>query len=353
MGRETTHSGVGRLVSSAAERLTFAFEDFTLDPHRRLLLRRGQSVPLRPVVFDVLLHLVSHPDRLVTKEELFAEVWKGRIVGEANLTQAMFLLRRALDEPTLIVTLPGHGYRFTAPVTRLCPPPTAGATHDSAPPPDPAPVAVAGALAAIGAPPLSLVLPLLGQVAEMTALFGRRYEGFYRSTRPYSGRDGFYMHDHLLVRMGPDGLLRLRIATAGVIADGWVLPFQNHLFVICTEFTGGHLLFAIMHAVHSVEVKVLDGITLNNSFDIMRTPTATRVVHHRIADLSGDVSADDARLLALAEETPIEAEDQIPEAIRAHLTPDVGPGAAAAGGDWLLRLPVVGSLSSGRELAGP
>ncbi len=343
-GGKTTHSGVGRPVSSGADRLTFAFGDFTLDPNRRLLLRSGQPVSLRPVVFDLLLQLVSHPDRLVTKDELFADVWNGRIVGEANLTQAMFLLRRALNEPNLIVTLPGHGYRFTAPVTRHSASPTAGATGASEPPAA-APVAAA--------PPLSLVLPLLGQVAEMTALFGRRYEGFYRSTRPYSGRDGFYMHDHLLVRMGPDGLLRVRIATAGVIADGWVLPFQNHLFVICTEFTGGHLLFAIMHAVHSVEVKVLDGITLNNSFDIMRTPTATPVIHHRIADLSGDAAADDARLLALAEESPIEAEGQIPEGIRAHLTPDVGPRAAAEGGDWLLRLPVTGSLSSGRELAGP
>ena len=338
-------------MSSAAERLTFAFGDFTLDPHRRLLLRRGQSVSLRPVVFDLLLHLVSHPDRLVTKEELFTVVWKGRIVGEANLTQAMFLLRRALSEDNLIVTQSGHGYRFTAPVTRVRQSPQATPAAGNEPPVA-TPVAGVGTTS-IGAPPLSLGLPLLGQVAEMTALFGRRYEGFYRSTRPYSGRDGFYMHDHLLVRMGPDGLLRVRIATAGVIAEGWVLPFQNHLFVICTEFTGGHLLFAIMHAVHSVEVKVLDGITLNNSFDIMRTPTATPVVHHKIADLSGDAAADDARLLALAEESPIEAEDQIPEAIRAHLTPNVGPRAAAEGGDWLLRMPVTGSLSSGRELAGP
>ena len=337
------------LVSSAVERLTFAFGDFTLDPNRRLLLRGGRPTPLRPVVFDLLLHLASHPDRLVTKEELFAEVWKGRIVGEANLTQAMFLLRRVLNEPNMIVTVPGRGYRFTATVTRLGQPPTVGATGDV----EPAGASVVGAAAgaSIAARPLSLALPLLSQVAEMTALFGRRYEGFYRSTRPYSGRDGVYMHDHLLVRMGPDGLLRVRIATAGVIAEGWVLPFQNHLFVICTEFTGGHLLFAIMHAVHSVEVKVLEGITLNNSFDILRTPMATPVVHHRIADLSGDAAADDARLLALADENPVEAEDQIPEAVRGRLTPDVGPRAAAEGGEWLLRLPVLGALTSGRELA--
>lgn len=342
----------GRAACSTPAGAGFAFGDFIVDSSRRVLLKSGVPKPLRPTAFDVLMCLLERADRVVTREDLFETIWPGRIVESANITQAIYLLRRALGDDHLIVTLPGHGYRFTAPVRRLPeafpdeagkPPPPHGEAQSGEPPIAPP---------KFGSP-LGLALPLLGPISEMTALFGRRYEGFYRSTRPYPGRPGYYIHDHLLVRMGSDGLLRVRIATAGVLAEGWILPVQNHLFVICTEFTGGHLLFAIMHAVHSVEVKVLDGITLNNSYDTTRTPTATPVLHHRIANLSGDRAADEAHLAKLSEAHPIEAEDQIPPEIRARLTPNIGPDALSQGGDWVLRAPLATSLSSGRELATP
>src|SRR5579859_784 len=71
------------------------------------------------------------------------------------------------------------------------------------------------------APPSSaahrgLPLPFLDQMIAATALRAGAYEGFYRSTRPYAGHPGRFIHDHSFVRLGPDGLLRFRMATGGV-----------------------------------------------------------------------------------------------------------------------------------------
>jgi DNA-binding winged helix-turn-helix (wHTH) protein/tetratricopeptide (TPR) repeat protein len=99
---------------------TFTFGDFRLDPGRRCLTFKGQLVPLRPTVFDVLCYLVQNPGRVVGKEELLNAVWSDRTVEEANLSQAVFWLRLALEQhggeyaAGLIITARGRGYRFTA-----------------------------------------------------------------------------------------------------------------------------------------------------------------------------------------------------------------------------------------------
>ncbi len=70
-------------------------------------------------MFDVLLYLVEHPSRIVTKDELLDAVWPDRVVEEANLSQTIFWLRTALREQAgepgagMINTARGHGYRFT------------------------------------------------------------------------------------------------------------------------------------------------------------------------------------------------------------------------------------------------
>jgi len=96
------------------------FEGFEVDPGQRLLTRNGQPVPLNARTLDVLLYLAKHPQRLVTKEELLQAVWPGSFVEESNLTQHVFLLRKALaaagESISLVATVPGKGYQFTAPV---------------------------------------------------------------------------------------------------------------------------------------------------------------------------------------------------------------------------------------------
>lgn len=108
---------------SLSDKDLYAFGSFVLDPLKRSLLREGEPVPLSPKVFDTLLYLVEHADRLLDKDELLDAVWPGRVVEENNLSHNISLLRKALnDDDALdrcIVTSPGRGYRFTATLRRV------------------------------------------------------------------------------------------------------------------------------------------------------------------------------------------------------------------------------------------
>jgi DNA-binding winged helix-turn-helix (wHTH) protein/tetratricopeptide (TPR) repeat protein len=101
----------------------YQFDEFELLPKPRVLLRAGSRIPLTPKPFDTLLMLVERAGQTVSKEELFAQVWSGAEVEENNLTQSISTLRKALGEKRgenrYIVTDPGRGYRFVAPVTRV------------------------------------------------------------------------------------------------------------------------------------------------------------------------------------------------------------------------------------------
>jgi DNA-binding winged helix-turn-helix (wHTH) protein/tetratricopeptide (TPR) repeat protein len=99
------------------------FEGYELDPSARSLRREGQSISIKPKTFELLLYLVQHPHQLVTKEELLNAVWPDSFVEEQNLSQHVFLLRKALAAggrgDQIVVTLPGKGYQFAAIVERV------------------------------------------------------------------------------------------------------------------------------------------------------------------------------------------------------------------------------------------
>ncbi|MGE3343723.1 MAG: winged helix-turn-helix domain-containing tetratricopeptide repeat protein [Vicinamibacterales bacterium] len=99
----------------------FEFGGFRLDPRKRRLTRAGEVVPLAPKAFDLLHALVDVQGAALSKSELLERVWPGIFVEEANLPQNISLIRKALGESRqdhrFIVTLPGTGYRFAAPVT--------------------------------------------------------------------------------------------------------------------------------------------------------------------------------------------------------------------------------------------
>ena len=101
---------------------TYRFGDYLLDADNRKLFRRsGEIVPLTPRVFDLLLALVENCGRVLTKDELLETVWKDCIVEESNLSQSIFVLRKALGETAqgsrLIRTIPAQGYHFVGAVT--------------------------------------------------------------------------------------------------------------------------------------------------------------------------------------------------------------------------------------------
>ncbi|HEX8071824.1 MAG TPA: winged helix-turn-helix domain-containing protein [Pyrinomonadaceae bacterium] len=113
-------------MSKAEEGAVYEFNSYRLDVHERLLLRDGAPVQLTPKAFELLVALVARGGRLVTKEELFQEVWAGNFVEEGNLTQNIYTLRKVLGEgapeQTFIETVPKQGYRFVAPVRVVTPP---------------------------------------------------------------------------------------------------------------------------------------------------------------------------------------------------------------------------------------
>ena len=96
------------------------FENCLLDTDRRELRRGSQLVAIEPQVFDVLIYLVENRDRVVSKDDLIASVWGGRIVSESTLTSRINAVRRAIgdsgEKQILIRTFAKKGFRFVAPV---------------------------------------------------------------------------------------------------------------------------------------------------------------------------------------------------------------------------------------------
>jgi TolB-like protein/DNA-binding winged helix-turn-helix (wHTH) protein/Tfp pilus assembly protein PilF len=101
----------------------YEFGPFRLDAGERLLSREGETVPLAPKTFDVLLAFVKQPGHLLDKEVLLKTVWPDSFVEENNLTDNIFRLRKALGEgengQKFIETVPRRGYRFVADVKEL------------------------------------------------------------------------------------------------------------------------------------------------------------------------------------------------------------------------------------------
>jgi hypothetical protein len=190
-------------------------------------------------------------------------------------------------------------------------------------------------------------LPLVVESRATTARRGGAYEGIFRTTRPYAQRPGVFQHDIILIRRDPEGDLRFQLSNSGVLVEGVVLLLQNQLFVVSAEHTSGAFAFAILNGVNTVQAGVLDGLMLWCSLDAERTPTASAIMLERIADLSGDPAADDARFAELAAADPVAPEGSVAPQIIAHLTRDPGPSQIAAGGDWLLTSPLSRSLARG------
>lgn len=102
----------------------YTFGDFILNARRRLLLARAtEDVLAGGTAVQVLLMLVAHRPRLVTKDELLQTVWSDRFVDDNALSQAISTLRRVCGEqpvdPQFIATVHRRGYRFIAPVTEV------------------------------------------------------------------------------------------------------------------------------------------------------------------------------------------------------------------------------------------
>ena len=100
--------------------MRYLFEKCTLDTDRRELRRGANLVALEPQVFDLLVHLIRHRDRVVSKDDLLESVWHRRAISESALFNRINAARSAIgdtgDRQRLIKTLPRRGLRFVGAV---------------------------------------------------------------------------------------------------------------------------------------------------------------------------------------------------------------------------------------------
>lgn len=100
--------------------MQFQFENQTLDVARRELRRGNGLIAVEPQVFDLLVYLVQNRDRVVSKDDLIASVWDGRVVSNSTLTSRINAARKAVgdsgDEQRLIRTIARKGIRFVGEV---------------------------------------------------------------------------------------------------------------------------------------------------------------------------------------------------------------------------------------------
>ena len=97
------------------------FGPFCLRPATHLLLEANVPIHIGVRALDLLTVLVERAGEIVTKDELFARVWPGLTVDEGNLRTQVALVRKALRDgqsgARYVMTVPGRGYRFVAPLS--------------------------------------------------------------------------------------------------------------------------------------------------------------------------------------------------------------------------------------------
>jgi len=110
---------------TAGPTVKFVFSGQILDADLRELRRNGELVPAEPQVFDLLVYLLKNRDRVVSKDDLIAGVWGGRVVSDSTLTSRINAARTAIGDSgksqTLLRTIPRKGFRFVGEVTEDAP----------------------------------------------------------------------------------------------------------------------------------------------------------------------------------------------------------------------------------------
>ena len=100
--------------------MQFHFDNHALDIDRRELRRGSERIAVEPQVFDLLVYLVQNRDRVVSKDDLIASVWHGRIVSDSTLTSRINAVRKAVgdsgEDQKLIRTVVRKGLRFVGTV---------------------------------------------------------------------------------------------------------------------------------------------------------------------------------------------------------------------------------------------
>lgn len=121
--------------------MRYQIADYLIDTARYRISHGDTVLPAEPKVFDLLVYLIRHRERVLSREELFREVWDGREVSDATLSNHVKSARKVLGDSgelqQTIQTIRGRGYQFIAPVT-VIPEGVEGVGEVKAPAPQPA-----------------------------------------------------------------------------------------------------------------------------------------------------------------------------------------------------------------------
>ena len=204
------------------------FGPFCLRPAAHLLLEAETPVHIGARALDLLIVLVEHAGQVVTKDELFARVWPGLVVDEGNLRTQVALLRKVLRDgqsgARYLVTVPGRGYRFVAPVSATA----ASQSHE---------------------PPASSIDSSSGLPTRLTRLIGRA-----DAVSDILGR----LNRHRFVTIvGPGGICKTSVAIS--VAEQAAASYPDGVFwVDCAPLLGTSLVSQKLAAALGLDVAVED-----------------------------------------------------------------------------------------------
>jgi len=101
--------------------MIFRFQQFELDTERFVLSHEQTAVAIEPLAFDLLVYLIRHRERVVTRDELLQQLWTGKVVSDAALGARLKDARRAVGDSgsrqAVIKTVHGRGYQFVADIS--------------------------------------------------------------------------------------------------------------------------------------------------------------------------------------------------------------------------------------------
>jgi hypothetical protein len=195
----------------------------------------------------------------------------------------------------------------------------------------------------------SLSLSCFSHALAETERRGSAYHGFWRSVRPSVIMPGKLFCGYGMFRAAPNGFLQIRVGSSGLIFDGWGFVSEGNFAAFVSDNVGCSPLSFMFKGVPLPKAMMLDGLLLLAAFDAGRTPAAVPVILERIGDLSGNERADDETCDELVSRSA-ELDTDLPENVRLRLLRDIGPTAAAAGGDMFLT--ASGEVSRGMSALG-
>ncbi len=103
--------------------MKYSFDSFLIDTDGYQLFENGETVPVEPLAFDLLSYLLKNRTRIVAKDELFENLWSGKVVSDAALASRLKDARKAVGDSgakqSVIKTIHGRGFQFVANVSSI------------------------------------------------------------------------------------------------------------------------------------------------------------------------------------------------------------------------------------------